>query len=84
LNLATTVGDFAAFDVRQKSFMLFVMLGVMVTVAFAIGQLTGLLSSADERCGEMLRRAGASEVVIADRRIANGMLTHLGDCPVLA
>ena len=47
VNLVTTVGDFSPFDVRQKAFMLFVMMGAILTGAYAIGQLTGILSSAD-------------------------------------
>ena len=47
VNLVTTVGDFTPFDFRQKGFMLFIMLGVITTAAYAIGQLTGILSSPD-------------------------------------
>jgi hypothetical protein len=45
VNLVSTLGDFSSFDVRQKAFMMGAMLCVMVTGAYAITQLTGLLSS---------------------------------------
>lgn len=47
VNLVTTLGDFSSFDLRQKLFMLGAMLAVMIVGAYAIGQLTGILSSAD-------------------------------------
>ena len=47
VNLVTTLGDFSPFDPRQRLFMLGAMLFVMVIGAFAISQLTGILSSAD-------------------------------------
>ncbi len=46
-NLVTTLGAFTPFDLRQKGFMLFIMLGVIITAAYAIGQLTGILSHPD-------------------------------------
>ncbi len=46
-NLVTTLGAFTPFDLQQKGFMLFIMLGVIVTGAYAIGQLTGILSHPD-------------------------------------
>jgi hypothetical protein len=45
VNLVTTLGDFSSFDERQKLFMLGVMLGVMITGAYAVSTLTGILSS---------------------------------------
>jgi hypothetical protein len=45
VNLVTTLGDFSAFDLRQKLFMLGAMLVAMVTGAYAVSQLTGILSS---------------------------------------
>ena len=45
VNLVSTLGDFSGFDLRQKTFMMGAMLCVMVTGAYAITQLTGLLSS---------------------------------------
>jgi voltage-gated potassium channel len=45
VNLVSTLGDFSSFDERQKTFMMVAMLCVMVTGAYAITQLTGLLSS---------------------------------------
>jgi hypothetical protein len=45
LNLVTTLGDFTHFDPYQKLFVMFVMIGVMVIGAYAVGQLTGLLSN---------------------------------------
>ena len=45
VNLVTTLGDFSNFDSRQKGFMLFAMLCVMIIGAYAISQLTGILSS---------------------------------------
>jgi voltage-gated potassium channel len=45
VNLISTLGDFSSFDVRQKTFMMGAMLCVMITGAYAITQLTGLLSS---------------------------------------
>ena len=46
-NLITTLGDFSVFEPRQKLFMLGTMLAVMVLGAYAIGELTGILSSAE-------------------------------------
>lgn len=45
VNLVTTLGDFSAFDLRQKTFMLGAMLVGMITGAYAISQLTGILTS---------------------------------------
>ena len=45
VNLVSTLGDFSNFDARQKLFMMGAMLCVMITGAYAITQLTGLLSS---------------------------------------
>ena len=45
VNLVTTLGDFSPFDSRQKTFMLLTMLGVMMVGAYAVSQLTGILSS---------------------------------------
>ena len=47
VNLVTTLGDFSTFDPRQRLFMLGAMMFVMVIGAYAISQLTGILSSAD-------------------------------------
>jgi voltage-gated potassium channel len=47
VNLVTTLGDFSPFDPRQRLFMLGAMMLVMVIGAYAISQLTGILSSAD-------------------------------------
>jgi voltage-gated potassium channel Kch len=47
VNLVTTLGDFTGFDLRQKLFMLGAMLCVMILGAYAIGELTGILSSAE-------------------------------------
>ena len=47
VNLVTTLGAFSDFDLRQKVFMLGAMLCVMIIGAYAIGQLTGILSSAE-------------------------------------
>ena len=44
-NLITTLGDFSAFDRRQKIFMLLVMLITVVIAGLAISKLTGLLTS---------------------------------------
>lgn len=46
VNLVTTLGDFSTFDHRQRLFMLGTMMIVMVIGAYAISQLTGILSSA--------------------------------------
>lgn len=45
VNLVSTLGDFSSFDARQKLFMMGAMLCVMITGAYAVTQLTGLLSS---------------------------------------
>jgi hypothetical protein len=45
VNLVTTLGDFTAFDPRQKTFMMGAMLCVVITGAYAITQMTGILSS---------------------------------------
>ena len=45
VNLVTTLGDFTPFDPRQKAFMMVAMLCVMITGAYAITQMTGILSS---------------------------------------
>lgn len=45
VNLLSTLGDFSAFDRRQKVFMMLAMLAVMIVGAYAVGQLTGILSS---------------------------------------
>lgn len=45
INLVTTLGDFSTFDVRQRMFMLGTMLGAMIIGAFAVSQLTGILSN---------------------------------------
>jgi voltage-gated potassium channel len=47
VNLVTTLGDFSTFDHRQRLFMLGAMVFVMVIGAYAVSQLTGILSSAD-------------------------------------
>ncbi len=47
VNLVTTLGDFSTFDPRQRLFMLGAMMFVMVIGAYAISQLTGILSSPD-------------------------------------
>lgn len=47
VNLVTTLGDFSDFDLRQKIFMLFAMLAIMIIGGYAINQLTGILSSPD-------------------------------------
>jgi voltage-gated potassium channel len=47
INLVTTLGDFSTFDVRQRLFMLGTMLGAMIIGAFAVSQLTGILSSSE-------------------------------------
>jgi hypothetical protein len=47
VNLVTTLGDFSTFDPRQRLFMLGAMMFVMVIGAFAISQLTGILSSSE-------------------------------------
>jgi hypothetical protein len=47
VNLVTTLGDFSTIDPRQRLFMLGAMMFVMVIGAFAISQLTGILSSAE-------------------------------------
>lgn len=45
INLVTTLGDFSEFDAKQRGFMLFIMLGVIVLGAYSMTQLTGILSS---------------------------------------
>jgi hypothetical protein len=45
VNLVTTLGDFSDFDLRQKTFMLAAMLVAMVTGAYGVSQLTGILTS---------------------------------------
>ncbi|WP_168929251.1 potassium channel family protein [Crenobacter intestini] len=45
VNLVTTLGDFTRFNPEQRVFMLFGMLAAMLFGAFAINQLTGILSS---------------------------------------
>src|SRR4030095_4194471 len=44
-NLITTLGDFSAFDRRQKIFMLLVMLVTVIIAGWAMSKLTGLLTS---------------------------------------
>ena len=44
LNLVTTLGDFSPFDRYQKLFVMVVMIGVAVIGAYAVAQMTGLLS----------------------------------------
>ena len=44
LNLVTTLGDFSSFDPYQKIFVMVVMMGVAVIGAYAVGQLSGMLS----------------------------------------
>ena len=43
-----------------------------------------VVTGADERLGQMLRRAGASEVVIAERLLADAMLGRLAARPTSA
>lgn len=47
INLATTLGDFAELDKRQRLFMIAAMLVAMLVGAFAISRLTGILSGDD-------------------------------------
>jgi len=47
VNLVTTLGDFSDFDPRQRLFMLGTMMAVFMIGGYAIGQLTGILSSPD-------------------------------------
>ena len=47
VNLVSTLGDFSSFDARQKLFMMGAMLCVMITGAYAVTQLTGLLNKSN-------------------------------------
>lgn len=47
VNLVTTLGDFSDFDEGQKEFMLMAMFATMLVGAFAVTNLTGMLSGDD-------------------------------------